>query len=316
LGCPALPERKASRTMKAARLHGWGEPLQIEDVAMPVPEEDEVLVKVHAVSLNPLDAVIIAGYVQNMISVPLTPGTDVSGEVAAVGSKVTSVKPGDPVYGMIAFGPGTLSEYTIAKEGQVSAKPQSLDYVNAAAMPLSSLAAWSGVHDLAQVKAGDRVLILGAGGNVGTLATKMAKSAGAYVIGVNRAGKEEHIRSAGADEVLDMENFETGLEPVDVVLNYADDSLAGRALSVIKPGGIYITALFYVPAEEAAAQGVRAAQVWSQASSARLESIAALADSGTLALTTLRTFPLEEVQDAFAYRMTNRSPGKVVVTLA
>lgn len=301
--------------MKAVRLNGWGEALQIEDVPQPVPNDDEVLVKVHAVSLNPLDSAVIAGYVANMVSTPLTPGTDVAGEVVSVGSRVTRVRPGDPVYGMVAFGAGTLAEYTVAKEGELSPMPRSLDYVNAAAMPLASLAAWSSVHEVAQVKSGDRVLILGVGGNVGTLAVKMAKSVGAYVIGVNRPGKEDHIRSGGADEILAMEKFEEGLAPVDVVLNFADDSLAVRALDVLKPGGIYVTAMFNVPTEEAEARGLRAAQLWTQVSPETLARIASLADEGAIGLPTIRTFPLEEVQDAFAFRMANRIPGKVVVTV-
>ena len=137
--------------MKAARLNQWGQPYQIEDVPQPTPSNDEVLVRVHAASINPVDSAVAAGYLQAMINVPLTAGTDFAGEVVSVGSDVSHVKPGDAVYGMIPVRGGAFAEYVAPKAHEVAHKPQSLNYVQAAAVPLAALAAWQTLFELAQV---------------------------------------------------------------------------------------------------------------------------------------------------------------------
>src|SRR3954453_11763503 len=162
--------------MKAIRVNEWGQPAQVEDIPKPQPESDEVLVRVRAAAVNKVDWTIAEGYLQGMLTAPITLGTDFAGEVVEVGSGITHFKPGDEVYGFVAGQTGTFAEYVAVKESGVALKPKSLDWVQAAAAPLVSMTAWQPLFDIAQVQPGDRVLIHGAGGGVGTVATQIAKN--------------------------------------------------------------------------------------------------------------------------------------------
>jgi NADPH:quinone reductase-like Zn-dependent oxidoreductase len=303
--------------MKAVRIHQWGQPVQVEDVPQPIPEKDEVLLRVHAASLNPVDSFAVAGYMQSMLSLPFIPGTDLAGEVVAVGSAVTHVKPGDAVYGMIAFRGGTFAEFAAVKGLEVAPKPQSLDYVQAAAVPLTALAAWQTAIDLARVQPGERVLIHGAGGGVGSVALQLAKDRGAYVIASDAASRQTYLQELGADEIINTEaqRFEDVVKKVDVVLNYASPDLLERSYSVFKPGGRYVTTLGEPSQSEAEARSIRSFGVMAHPTIEHLNQIAKMIDTGKLKVSVQRTFPLEEAQAAFDYRQASTQPGKVVLTV-
>jgi NADPH:quinone reductase-like Zn-dependent oxidoreductase len=303
--------------MKAGRINQWGQPYQIEDIPQPTPGNDEALVRVHAASLNPVDSGVAAGYLQSMLSVPMTPGTDFAGEVVAVGADVTHVKPGDAVFGMIPIRGGAFAEYATAKGNEVSLKPTSLDYIQAAALPLASLAAWQCVVDLAQLQAGEQVLIHGAGGSVGSFAVQLAKDKGAYVIVSDVAAKKGFLQELGAHQIIDAqaERFEEVIEPVDVVLNFATDDLVQRSYSVLKPGGRYVTTLQQPSQEEAERLGIRSMAVFTQPTPAHLAQIASLIDAGKLKVFVSDVFPLQEAQAALERRQTATTPGKVVISV-
>ncbi len=169
--------------MKAVRVNEWGQPVQIEDLPKPSPANDEVLVRVHAAGVNPVDGAIAAGYMKSMFSAPLTIGADYAGDVVAVGADVQHVKPGDAVYG---FSPtyGTFAEFAAVKGSGTARKPQSLDYTQAAAVPLAGLSAWQMLYNFAHLQRGERILILGASGGIGSFAVQLAKNTGATVIGL------------------------------------------------------------------------------------------------------------------------------------
>src|SRR4051812_21812894 len=207
--------------MKAARINEWGAPVSIEDIPQPTPASDEVLVRVRAASLNRVDLGVVAGYLQQMLSVPMTPGTDFAGDVVSVGENVSHVGPGDAVYGFVPLRGGTFAEYAVAKANEVARKPTSLDYVHAAAVPLVATTAWQSLFDLAQLQGGERLLVQGAGGGVGSFAVQTAKERGAYVIGVAGPQKESFVREIGADEHINHQEqrFEEAAGPVDVVLD-------------------------------------------------------------------------------------------------
>ena len=173
--------------MKAVRVNAWGQPTQVEDIPQPRPASDEVLVRVHAASINPFDIFVHAGYMQGMLSTPLTLGTDFAGEVVEVGSEISHVKPGDAVYGLVPMHSGTFAEYTVAKAHEVTHKPASLDFTQAAGVPLSNLAAYQSLFDLGQAKKGERVLIiddfLASGATILGL-VRLARAAGADVVGI------------------------------------------------------------------------------------------------------------------------------------
>ena len=138
--------------MKAVRVNEWGTPVQTENVPQPIPSNDEVLVRIHAASINPFDTAVLAGYMSFMATPPITLGTDFAGEVVAVGADITHVEPGDAVYGLVVLRSGTFAEYTTAKAHEIARKPKSLDYIHAAAVPLPSMAAWQSLFDLAQLQ--------------------------------------------------------------------------------------------------------------------------------------------------------------------
>jgi NADPH:quinone reductase-like Zn-dependent oxidoreductase len=303
--------------MKAVRVNQWGQPVQVEDIPQPTPGKDEVLVRVHAASLNPVDSFSIAGYLQAMQQLPLTPGTDFAGEVVSTGADVTHVKPGDAVYGMIPFRGGTFAEYAAPKGPEVALKPQSLTYEQAAAVPLTALAAWQTLADAAQVQRGDRVLILGAGGAVGSFAVQLAKGRGAYVIASDLPGKEDFLKEIGADEIINAQTqkFEDIVGTVDVVLNYANADLLEQSYSVLKPGGRYATTMGQPPQEQAERLGIRSFGIITAPTVDHLTQLARLIDAGALRVFIHRTFMIDEAQAALEYRQTGTAPGKVVLTI-
>lgn len=305
--------------MKAVRLNGWGQPVQLEDIPQPSLASDEVLVRVHAASINPLDAFIQAGYLQFMLTAPLTMGTDFAGEVVAAGPEVTHVQPGDAVYGMVPFHSGTFAEYTVAKANELACMPTSMDYVQAAGVPLASMAAVQSLMELGHGQPGQRVLITGAGGCVGSTAVQMAKQLGMYVIAVAFDNKKEYIFGLGADEFIDAKEmrFEEIAGEVDLVLDYVGGDYLQRTLQVIKPGGRYVTSQMLPPVpDEAAQRGIEVIGLAAQPRREQLEALARQIDDGQLKIIIDRTFTLDDVEEAFAYRYQKKDPGKVVLVVA
>jgi len=305
--------------MKAVRVNEWGKPVQLEDIPQPVPNNDEVLVRVHAASINPFDTAVIAGYMSFMASPPLTLGTDFAGEVVAVGADITHVGPGDAVYGLVVLRSGTFAEYTTAKAHEITHKPKSLDYIHAAALPLPSMAAWQSLFDLAQLQSGERVLIHGVAGNVGSLAVQFAKDKGAYVYGTDIPEKAKFIQDLGIDRFINTkeERFEDIVENVDIVLDYVGGDFLERSYTVLKPGGRYVTSLLMeTPQEEAHSRGIRSLGLASQPRADLLAQVAEWIDAGKLKVFVNRTFPLDQVEAAMEHRLKTTEPGKVVLTIS
>ncbi len=300
--------------MKAVRITQWGQPYQIEEIPQPQPSADEILIKVRAASFNPVDSFVAAGYLQSLLVVPMTPGTDFAGEVAAVGANVTHVKPGDAVYGLQPMRGGTFAEYSVAKASEVALKPASISDAEASAVPLTALAAWQTL-DLAHLKSGQRVLILGAGGGVGSFAVQLAKDKGAYVIALDMAGKADTVRNLGADEFFDASSVDfAALGKVDAVADFVgSEDLRLRSCDALKPGGHYVTTLTALPEEEATSRGIQASTVFAQASVDQLTQIAQLIDAGKLKITVSDTFPLDQAQAALELRQSGKAAGKVVL---
>ncbi len=305
--------------MKAARVNEWGGPVQVEDIPQPIPNTDEVLVRVHAASINPFDTAVVAGYMSFMATPPITLGTDFAGEVVSVGADITHVGPGDAVYGLVVLRSGTFAEYTTAKAHEITHKPKSLDYIHAAALPLPSMAAWQSLFDLAQLQSGERVLIHGVAGNVGSLAVQFAKDKGAYVYGTDIPEKATFIQGLGIDRFINTqeERFEDIVENVTIVLDYVGGDFLERSYTVLKPGGRYVTSLVMeTPQEEAHRRGIRSLGLASQPRADLLAQVAEQIDAGKLKVFVNRTFPLDEVEAAMEYRLKTTEPGKVVLTIS
>lgn len=300
--------------MRAVRVNEWGQPVDLEEMPQPTPGRDEVLVRVRAASVNPLDKKIAAGYLADYFPKPRTLGNDFAGDVAAVGEDVTSFKPGDAVFGM---GPGAFADYVVVKESDVAPMPQSLDYAHAAAIVLTGLCAHQSLFDVGQLQPGERVLIHGAAGGVGIAAVQLAKNAGAHVIVNGRQSGEALTRELGADEFIDSESqrFEDVAGDVDVILDLiGDQEYVTRSLEICGPGARYVTpAAFFLP-EVDESRGVKAATMGTQASGADLAQLAAAIDAGRLTVMVDRTFPLEAAQQAMDYRPPPGTFGKVVLT--
>ncbi len=300
--------------MKAARINQWGQAAQVEDIPQPTPAGGEVLVRVRAASVNPVDNMIAAGYLQSMFSTPMTLGTDFAGEAAAVGEGVSHVQPGDAVYGM-GTGAGTFAEYAVVKASGVAHKPRSLDDVHAAAAPLAGLTALQTLLNAAKLQSGERVLIHGAAGGIGAFAVQLAKAHGAHVVGVDRPEKADFLRELGVDEVVDSDRFEEAVEPVDVVLDLIGGEFVDRSFNVVKQGGRYITPAGQPSTEEAARRGIQAHSTFTQPTVEDLNRLTELIDSGKVKVFISRTFPLEEIQAALEHKQQGSTQGKVAVTV-
>ena len=304
--------------MKAARINEYGKPIQIEEVQQLNPANDEVLVRVHAASLNPLDAAIAAGYLSYMTTAPLTLGVDFSGEVVEIGKDITHVKIGDVVFGVLPFRSGTFSEYAMPKADEVAIKPKSLDHIHASTIGLPAMAAWQSLFEHGAFKDGERVLIHGVGGAVGGLAAQFAKSKGAYVYGTDIPEKAKHIAGLGIDRFIDIstERFEDVVENVDVVLDYIGGEITDRSYTVLKSGGRYVTSMsLQTSQEDPEKRGFKSVGFGAVPRAALLAQIADQIDAGKIKVFVNKTFPLAEAQAAMDYRYMSKVPGKVVLTI-
>ena len=210
--------------MKAIRIHGYGGPevLQYEDVVVPTPVAGELLIKVQAASVNPLDWKTRTGYLKGLFphTLPFILGWDASGVVEAVGSGVTKFKKGDEVYTRTNRD-GTYAEYAILNETEAALKPKSVDHVSAAGIPLAALTAWQALFEKARLAAGQKILIHGASGGVGSFAVQFAKWRGAQVIGTASAKNQALLRELGTDEPIDYgtTRFDDVVRGVEVVFD-------------------------------------------------------------------------------------------------
>jgi NADPH:quinone reductase-like Zn-dependent oxidoreductase len=236
--------------------------------------------------------------------------------VVAVGSGIQHVQPGDGVYGML-MNRGGFAEYAIAEQREVARKPRSLDFSQAAAVPVTALTAWQTLFDLAQLQSGERLLIHGAAGGIGTYAVQLAKQKGAYVIGNDRADKEGYLRELGVDRALDArtQRLQDAIGTVDVVLDLVGGDMVQRSLDVLGRGGRYVTPAGQPPEEEAARRGIQAHGTFTQPTVRDLTSIAEQIDAGNLRVVVSRTFPLEQAQAALDFKEEGETYGKVVITV-
>lgn len=297
---------------------GGPEVLELVDLPTPEPGIGEILIRVHAASINPVDRMARQSRLF-VDAVPFVLGWDVSGTVDAVGPGVTLRAPGDEVFGMLPFpsGHGAHAEYVVAPTRAFVLKPDSLDHVQAAAIPLAGLTAWQALVDTAGIGAGSRVLINGAAGGVGHLAVQIAKARGAHVIALASAVNTDLVRSLGADEVFDYAatDFRQTTGDLDTVLDVVGGDYPAQFLEVLRPGGVLVSTLpgSLAPLEEdAAARNIRLAALFVEADQLGMCALADLAAAGKLTPTIAATFPLAQ---AGAAHGDGHGPGKVVLTI-
>lgn len=306
-------------TMNAIRIHAFGGPdqLKLESAPTPAPGPGEVLVKVHAAGVNPVDWKIREGYFKDpAIKLPLILGYDVCGTVEAVGDNVARLQVGDVVYSYISLTRGGgYAEYVAIPENQVALKPTTLDPIDAAAVPLAALTAWQALFDNANLKSGQTVLIHGASGGVGTFAVQFAKQKGATVIATASEKNHAYLKDLGADVVIDYntQKFEDIAKDVDVVLDSVGGDTQDRSFTVLKKGGTIVSIVGPVSAQKAAEHGVRGKSMLVQPSAAQLAEIGALIDQEKVKVVVSHIMPLADAAKAHEQSQTGHTRGKIVL---
>jgi NADPH2:quinone reductase len=308
--------------MKAIRVHQLGEPevLVLEDVDVPpAPAAGEVSIRVEAAGVNPVDCKMRRRPAPPAwgLTLPFIPGWDVAGVVQEVGPGGGAFKPGDEVFGMIAFPhPGrTYAEVTVAAAADLAARPAGLDAVHAAAVPLAALTAWQALFDAGALAAGQRVLIHAAAGGVGHFAVQLAKWRGAHVIGTASGRNVDFVLGLGADEVIDYTRTPLGgaVADLDLVLDPVGGEARAQSWALLKPGGLLLSIVGEPDRETAAAHGVRGQGVFVHTSGSQLGEIAALLAAGTLSPQVDRVYPLSDAAAAHHQVEGGHVRGKVVL---
>jgi NADPH:quinone reductase-like Zn-dependent oxidoreductase len=300
--------------MKAVRIHAFGGPevLQIDEIETPAPQAGEVLVKVIAASINPVDWKVRAGYLQGVFKqpFPIPLGEDFAGTVAAVGAGVTDVKVGDEVYGSVSVvRGGAYAEYICVSANDYALKPKSLDFAQAASLGVAALTAWQ-AFDAAGLSAGQKVLIHAAAGGVGSMAVQLAKARAAYVIGTASARNTEFVKSLGADEVIDYAatKFEEVVKDADVVFDLMGGDTQARSYGVVKRGGWLVSAAQPPNAEQLTAHGLQGLMIGMRPDKT-------LVEAGKVKPIVETILPLADIKQAHELSQTGRTRGKIVLTM-
>ncbi|MCC6612372.1 MAG: NADP-dependent oxidoreductase [Anaerolineae bacterium] len=307
--------------MNAVRIHQFGGPevLVYERAPMPEIAAGEVLVRVRAVGVNPVDWKTRSGSGRAAVgkSLPIILGWDVSGMVEAVAPDVTAFKPGDEVFGMVRFPElgSAYAEYVAAPATDLTPKPRSLTHVEAAAVPLVALTAWQALFDTLDLQPGQRILVHAAAGGVGHVGVQLARWRGADVIGTASAANEAFVRGLGASQVIDYTttHFEEVVHDLDCVLDCVGTQTQTRSLAVIRPGGKLVGITGQVEPALAAARNIDVQRILVHTSGEQQAQIAELIDSGELKVEVGEVFPLREARQAHELSETRHARGKIVL---
>jgi NADPH:quinone reductase-like Zn-dependent oxidoreductase len=310
-------------TMKAIVVHEYGGPevLTYEDVPRPEPKDDQILVRVIAAGVNPVDGMIRSGMFAKYekAAFPMIPGADIAGVVENAGSKITKFRMGDPVYAYISLkNSGGYAEYAVATEGEACPKPRSLSYVEAAAVPVVALTAWQALIDTAKLGTGQTVLIHGGSGGVGSFAIQIAKERGAKVIATASTPNQDLLRQLGADVAIDYTKtkFEDVAKDVDVVLDSIGKDTLARSYGVVKKGGFIVTLVARVDQAELDKHRIRGASLSVKPDSNELAEIGKLIDENKIKVVVSQTFPLADAAKAQEQVATGHTRGKIVLKIA
>lgn len=309
--------------MKAVFINEYGDAqkLTVGELDKPSISPSQVLLQVVASGVNPVDFHVRNGNLRDFMTypMPLIPGWDAAGIVAAVGSEVTSVKVGDEVFAFAPIaGQGTYAEYSAVEAAYVTAKPKTLNFVESAAVPLAALTAWQGLYDEGGLKAGQRVIVHGASGGVGSFAVQMAKDAGAYVIGTASAKNEAYVRDLGVDEFIDYQSvaFEEVIEPVHVAFaTVGGDNILNRSEKIILDGGALVSTFDHLDEGQILSRDISFSRMMVTQNKDQLTHIADLIDQGKIAVAIDSIYPLDHAQQAHLRSESARAVGKIVLNV-
>ncbi len=311
--------------MKAVQINQYGgsEVIEInENAPMPTLKDGQVLVNVHAVGLNPFDAKFRAGLFQKMMPLPfpITLGGDFAGEITQIGEGVTDLKVGDRVYGqglILTGASGTLAEFVAANAETTALKPTSINCTLSASLPLVGVSAIQGIEEHIKLSQGQKILIHGGAGGIGSIAIQLAKVHGVYVATTVGKDEEEFVKNLGADYVINYtsQKFDTLLKDYDAVFDMAGGEVTRASFAVLKKGGVLVS-MAGGPDEALAKQyGVSALAQQTRINTEKLNHLTDLIDSGKIKVQVDKVFPLSQVKEAFNHLETGHPKGKVVVKI-
>lgn len=310
--------------MKAIVINKYGgvEVLEfVQNAPKPIPSENQILVDVYAVSLNPFDYKVREGYMKDSmpLKVPAILGGDFAGKVSEVGSAVKEVSIGDEVYGSALIfngGSGSFAEFAVANIGNTSHKPK-VDFINSAALPLVGSSAVQALEEHIKLKKGQRILIHGGAGGIGHLAIQLAKTIGAYIATTVSSNDMDFVKELGADEVIDYEKqkFEEILKDFDAVFDTVGGDTTNKSFMILKRGGVLVSMTGQPDQTLAEKYGVLAIGQGTQTNAVHLKRLAELVDSGKVQISIDKVYPLEEVREAFTYLEKIHPRGKVVINI-
>jgi NADPH:quinone reductase-like Zn-dependent oxidoreductase len=306
--------------MKAVVVNQFGGPevLKYEDAPRPEPKDDEILVRVMAAAVNPVDSYVRQGRVVKG-NLPMIIGSDIAGLVEKAGVNAKKFKPGDAIYCYLSVvRGGAYAEYAIAKESEAALKPKNISFVEAAAVPLAGTTAWQALIDDAKLSAGQTVLIHGGSGGVGSFAIPIAKARGAKVIATASTAHQATLKQLGVDQAIDYTTakFEDVVKDVDLVLNCVRADALGRSYGVVKKGGTIVSITDEPDQTECAKRGLTCSRMGAHPDAKALEELRKLIEAGKMRPVVSQTFPLADASKAHQQIETRHTVGKIVLEVA
>ncbi len=310
--------------MRAAQISEYGDAsvIKINEIEKPQAGDGQVVVEVYASSINPFDTTIRAGYMKDMIPLefPVTLGGDIAGVVSEIGPGVEGFNAGDKVYGQanaVAGNSGAFAEFAATSAGQLAKMPESLDFTEAASLPLVAVSAWQGIVQHIDLQSGQKIFIHGGAGGIGTIAIQIAKNLGAYVATTATGEGIDYVKQLGADEVIDykVQNFAEVLRDYNAVFELAGGSEFDKTLTVLKTGGIGVSMIAQADEARVAELGVRAISQSTKVTTEALEQVSKLVEAGVIKPQVDKTFNLDQAQEAFKARESGMVQGKIVLKI-
>jgi NADPH:quinone reductase-like Zn-dependent oxidoreductase len=312
-----------SATMKAIVIHGYGGPevLKYEEAPRPEPKANEVLIRVKAASINPVDVAIRNGYLKQFTGnkFPLILGMDAAGEIEKVGAKIDKFKVGDPVIAFFTLaGEGGYAQFVLATENEIARKPSAITFEQAAAVPAAGSTAWKALVETGDLKAGQTVLIHGGSGGVGHFAIQIGKARGAKVIATGSTANQDFLKRMGADVAIDYtrQKFEDVAKDVDFVLDSVGEDTLKRSYGVVKKGGMIVSIVSDLDPKELARHGIRGTTIRTEPDPKTLEELVRLIDAKKITPVISQVLHLSEVAKAQEQIATRHTRGKIVLKVA
>ena len=318
---PPLSANDVPATMRAAVADRYGAPetLRIATLPTPQPAAGEVLIRVAASSVNPIDWKQLEGTTKDWwpLEFPAVLGRDVAGHIAAVGPDVADFEVGDAVMADLGRATGSFAEYCVVPAAAVAPKPQNMSFAEAAGVPLVGLTAWQALLDAGGLSSGQRVLIHGGAGGVGSAAVQIARARGAHVIATASTRNHDFLRQIGADETIDYRSarFEEVVAPVDLVLDTVGGDTLVRSTGVVRPGGTLVTIAGRPPESRCEALAIRCAAILVESRGDQLDELRRLIEAGGYRVHLDGVYPLEQVAAALAENAQGHTRGKIVIDI-